>query len=38
MSAAAPTTTNAELEPEIDVVPAGFDGESEDDDPEEDDQ
>jgi hypothetical protein len=35
---AATTTTTVGLEPESDVIPAGFDGESEDDDPEEDDR
>ena len=30
--------TTTEFEPELDVIPAGFDGESEDDDPEEDDR
>jgi hypothetical protein len=38
MSAATTTTTHAGLEPNLDVVPDGFDGESEDDDPEEDDR
>jgi hypothetical protein len=35
---AATTTTTVGFAPESDVIPAGFDGESEDDDPEEDDQ
>jgi hypothetical protein len=35
---AATTTTTVGLKPESDVIPAGFDGESEDDDPEEDDR
>jgi hypothetical protein len=39
MSAATTTTTtDVGLDPELDVIPSGFDGESEDDDPEEDDR